>query len=322
MNVRPIMPDEVSMYDQLAVKSGSVFYQSCWATLHGDRLIRYGIFDKLDRLQGGFQLFRQRLWGLTIFRNAPFTPFSGPFLTNGKKKNPVAILEEKRKLLNAMAGFLDKKSYALLFISFDRHIEDILPFYWRGFKVIPGYTYIVDLKKSIDNIWKDMSQTRRNDISKAKRDGLEARLITDRNAIYSLVCGTFDRKDKELDTHTLQNILFKYANKQNSYAFITYKEDRPLACCFVIIGGDIAYYLLGGYNYVEKHHGAGALAIISAIEYAKFLGMRWFDFEGSVIQPIERFFRGFGGCLTPYFTLNKGWLPVEMTLKLYKRSIF
>jgi len=30
-----------------------------------------------------------------------------------------------------------------------------------------------------------------------------------------------------------------------------------------------------------------------------------FDFEGSVRQPIERFFRGFGCCQVPYFSVTK-----------------
>jgi len=29
-----------------------------------------------------------------------------------------------------------------------------------------------------------------------------------------------------------------------------------------------------------------------------------FDFEGSMIEPVERFFRGFGAVQTPYFSLT------------------
>ena len=30
-----------------------------------------------------------------------------------------------------------------------------------------------------------------------------------------------------------------------------------------------------------------------------------FDFEGSVVEPVERFFRGFGGTLRPYFRITR-----------------
>jgi hypothetical protein len=52
------------------------------------------------------------------------------------------------------------------------------------------------------------------------------------------------------------------------------------------------------------------------------LGLRAFDFEGSVVPAIERHFRGFGGTLTPYFRVNKAWLPIEMVLKFFKRRLF
>ena len=34
------------------------------------------------------------------------------------------------------------------------------------------------------------------------------------------------------------------------------------------------------------------------------LGLNQFDFEGSRIQPVEQFFRKFGGKLTPYYTVS------------------
>ena len=43
-----------------------------------------------------------------------------------------------------------------------------------------------------------------------------------------------------------------------------------------------------------------------------------FDFEGSMIPQIEKYFRGFGGELTPYFVLQKNnWMGSTM-LKLRK----
>jgi len=41
-----------------------------------------------------------------------------------------------------------------------------------------------------------------------------------------------------------------------------------------------------------------------------------------MLPEVERFFRGFGGDLVPYFTVNKAWLPLEFMLKLLKREQF
>ena len=59
-----------------------------------------------------------------------------------------------------------------------------------------------------------------------------------------------------------------------------------------------------------------------AIKFAKKLGIKYFDFEGSMVPQIERYFRGFGGKLTPYYRINKAKLPLEILLKFYRRELF
>ena len=54
---------------------------------------------------------------------------------------------------------------------------------------------------------------------------------------------------------------------------------------------------------------AGAACMQAAISKAKELGLKLFDFEGSTIPAIERYFRGFGGELVQYLTVNRAWLP-------------
>ena len=56
--------------------------------------------------------------------------------------------------------------------------------------------------------------------------------------------------------------------------------------------------------------------IRAAILKAKEMGLQVFDFEGSIVPPIERYFRGFGGKLTPIFSVHKAWLPIEIGLKM------
>lgn len=62
--------------------------------------------------------------------------------------------------------------------------------------------------------------------------------------------------------------------------------------------------------------------MFEAIQHTQQLGLERFDFEGSVIPAIERYIRGFGGKLTPYFKVNKAWLPIELAMKFVNRNIF
>ena len=95
----------------------------------------------------------------------------------------------------------------------------------------------------------------------------------------------------------------------------------PVAGVCIIHGHETAYYVLGGYR-EGAHHGAGALAVHCAIVEAHALGLEIFDFEGSSVPSVEKFFRGFGGVLSPSFSVHRAALPIEIALKARFRNRF
>lgn len=188
--------------------------------------------------------------------------------------------------------------------------------------MIPGYTYLLDLSKSIEDIQKGMSAKRRNDMNKATRDGLIVKGVDNFEVVKSLILKTFSRQELVINKGYLDKILFEFANKNNTFAFVTFKDDNPMATSFCVYDKDTAYYLLGGYDDKNKHHGAGALTLWESIKHAKGTGLKWFDFEGSMAPQIESYFRAFGGKLTPYYSARKAKLPLEILLKFFKRELF
>jgi len=142
------------------------------------------------------------------------------------------------------------------------------------------------------------------------------------NVIENLVKSTFMRQNKKVNNYYLKKILYEFTNQENSFSFVALKDGIPLSAALCVYDKNTAYYLLGGYDYENKHHGAGALVIWESIKYAKSIGLKEFDFEGSMVPQIERYFRGFGGRLTPYFRVNKAKLPLEILLKFVKRELF
>jgi hypothetical protein len=283
--------------------------------------VRYGVFQEGGKLLAGFHLYSERTLGVKVLRNPPFTPQCGPFFRT-TATNPVSALEANRVVLAAVADFLDSQRLAVVTISLNPYILDTLPFIWRDFKVVPRYTYILDLAVPLNELSRGMSPARRNDVSKATRDGLTACRTDDLREVRDLVLQSLARQGAQVALRHLDAILFRFSNPNNSYAFTTYCDGAAVASCFIVHDRSRAYYLLGGYNEKLGHHGAGSLALFAAIRHSKEIGLQSFDFEGSMIPAIERYFRGFGGLLTPYATVNKAWLPLEMGLKLARRRLF
>jgi len=321
MKAREIEERECGAYEAVARECGTIFHTTAWTSLVGKGLKRVGVFSKSDELVAGFHYFRSGPAFARYLRNPPCTPMCGPFL-RCSAKNPVAVLELRRNVLTALASFLRRPEFALISLSLGRDIDDALPFVWSRFKVVPRYTYLIDLRQSRNARMGSMSVARRNDLSKATRDGLAAVQANDYRVVRELVRDGFIRNGLGGNDELLDAIFGQFAKPENCYGFVTMRNDEPLAAAFVIHDKRTAYYILGGYRATNGHHGAGALALANAIEHAAELGLEVFDFEGSMIPAIERYFRGFGGKLHSYFTVNRAWLPLELMLKLYKRHIF
>jgi hypothetical protein len=319
--IRPLDAADLDRYDTLAREHGSFFDRVKWTGLFDSALKRCAIFDRGDELRGGFCYFALNYLMLRMVKNPPFTPQIGPFF-QFRASNPAAANNERRDLMTALVEYFERLKPAVISISFSKTAEDALPFYWKSYKVVPRFTYCIDLRQPEDLILKAMTTDRRKSINKALKDELRVEEVHDCRELRNLVLGTFERQRKDFPKRSMEKMLEIFPPGTSSFAFITYKDSEPVAGVYAVHDEKTAYYLLGGYKDENAHHGAGALAMFHAILKAKSLGLEVFDFEGSAIPPIERYFRGFGGRLVSYFSAHKAWLPLEILLKFKKRQWF
>jgi len=306
---------------QLANQLGSIFNSPEWTSIYQKNFLKYGIFDNDNKLIGGFQLYHEKRALLNFYRNPPYSPHIGLFFEN-KSQNKSSRLSFEKSIIQLISEFISKLPYQILSIALPPEFSDTQPFFWNHFKVIPNYTYRLDLSLPVEELNKLMAPERRNDISRAIKDGIEVKKINDFKIIKEIILHTFQRNKKGIDESFIDSILFNFANESNSYAFTAYHKQQALACSLCIFDANTAYYILGGYINNNPHKGAGALCISESIKFAKESGKNIFDFEGSMLKPVEKYFRGFGGELKPYFTVNKANFLVEIMLKFVKRESF
>lgn len=317
LSTRLVSQDDLRAWDALASQHGGLFDSIRWTGLFEAGIRRIGIFDAGGSLRGGFCVWEQRKLGLRVLRNPPFTPHVGPFFEY-RASNRAARTDEARDVMESMATFLDHSGAAVVSLGIALEVKDCLPLSWRGYKVVPHYTYRIDLAQTEDILMTAMSSSRRNDVRKAIADGVAVKDTGDTLAMRALAMETYARQHTAFAPAPTDLVFSRFPPRCNSYCLIAEANGRPLAGVYVVHDARTAYYLVGGYA-DGAHHGAGALAMWHAILKARQLGLQVFDFEGSMIPPIERYFRGFGGQLTPCFSLNKAWLPIEMALKVLPR---
>jgi len=301
-HVRALGQADWPAWDALVEASpqGTHFHSTHLLETNRQRYKLIGCF-KGDALLGGFAY---ELLAPKVAGHSPLTPYSGIVLACPAAKH-LTVLSQHKHVTFALANHL-KRDLNSIDCHMGPEVIDVQPFTWAGYNTSVRYTYRIDLT-DLDRVWNEMEDKRRNDIRKAERDGI----IVDSGGAISEVLAlaemTFERQDEKFGYHELA--LRRYQSllgKGKAKCFIARNPaGKAVAGAYVEWDWRHAYYLAGGYDPAQTHRGAGALAIWEAIKYAKRnLDLQRFDFAGSTIRPIERFFRDFGGTLTPTYVVS------------------
>lgn len=305
-------------YVKLSSKlNASVFNSLQWMGLFKGIKI-YGIFNDNNELTGSFYLYAFTKMGAQMHITPPFTPNNGLFFEN-RAENSANINSFNKNVISEIAEFVNTLTSKLtVFILPTGNIET-QPFSWKNMDVIVKYTYQIDLSTPEDILLANLSSEKRKSLNKAKSDELEIVRETNMKVVKEVILKTFSRNQISKNMDIFDKILFEFANTHNSFAFVAYRDKKPIAATFCVHDSQRAYYLFGGYDAEIKHHGAGVTCMWQSILLAKQMGLKIFDFEGSMIPEVEKYFRGFGGTLVPYYAAYKASLPLKLLFKLRKK---
>lgn len=305
-----------------AESSIGVFGSKRWLSVYGDALTMIGIYKDEHQLIGGFYFLNSKKYGFTFVKLPPYTPHCGLFFFS-ENENQSSKNNFTKEIVSEVCAYFSSLKPALTVLAFPSGIIDMQPFIWDKYKVVPNYTYRIDLQRSMEAIKANFDSKNRNMINKAIKEEVSVK----ENALSKQELFTFfsrSLKEAKANVYTteLKNIFTSFANDSNSFNFSAYKNDQLLGTVFCIYDANTCYYLLGGVDKQSGIQGINNLLLQQSIEKAKQLGCKVFDFEGSMMRGVEKFFRGFGPEIIPYFTVNKAKLPLEMLLKFKKRELF
>lgn len=242
----------------------------------------------------------------------PFTQTLGPWFAPDSQDTKYTTTLGKRQEL--CATFIDQlRAYSSFSQNFHYGITDWLPFYWEGYQQTTRYTYLFDHPDDLSQIWAGMSRSMRRNIRKAK----ESNHITIKRGIpvedfLRAYEGTFRRQriSAPQDTEVLKRLIKVARERSQGDLWGGYDEQGNIhAAVFVIWQESSAYYLAGGGDPALRDSGAHSLVLWECVCSLSGRCER-FDFEGSMIPGVERFFREFGAVQTPYFTITKGKLSL------------
>lgn len=287
-------------------KSVPIFSQPWWLdSVAGKNNWNVALVEKGGQVLASMPFVIKKHLSLTVLTMPLLTQTIGPWLHKSKAKYSKALAQQK-DLLGKLIEQLPPFDHFMQNWHYNQ--TNWLPLFWLGFKQTTRYTYVLPDLLDEKKIWNDFQENIRNDIRKAgNRLKLHVRNDGTVAEFYKLNRLVFERQGNKIPySETFVNGLDKACVQHNARRIFIVEDEngRQYAGVYLIWDANSAYYLMGGSDPQFRNSGANSLCLWEAIKFAATV-TRKFDFEGSMIEPVERFFRAFGAIQTPYFSISK-----------------
>ena len=243
---------------------------------------------------------RRRMRVLTM---PPLTQTLGPWVERSGASAPRALGEENELLAALEAALPSAESFVQQFAP---AMLNALPFYWAGYRLELQYTYRLEGIGSEDAVWHGMRGNVRREIRKARRR-VEVRDDLPLDRFHSVWAKTFERQGLPVPVSVsrLERLDAACATRGARALLSAHDDaDRVHAVAYVVWDANAAFYLLGGADPALRSSGASSLLLWEGITRARAV-TDVFDFEGSMLPSIERYFRSFGARQTPYLRVSR-----------------
>ena len=294
-----------------------VFFRPWWMDMMSANWDAIVIKEKEEVVAVWPYSFEQKM-GFQLLRNPLLTPYLGPQFFLPQKEKAFGRWNQEDRIYQQFWQQLPQWDFFEVMCL--PGYNNFLPFHQKGFSHTQRITYHIDLTASEDVMLQGMKSNQRNHIKQAAQD----LKVMEGTAYLKEFClhhqQTFQRKDKRyLYSEPFLTKLIQTSMAETSGLMLTALHDDGsfAASVFTVYDHDTMYLLLSSFNAQKLHNGAVSLLIFEAIKKAKSLGLKTFDFEGSMDVGIEGFFRSFGGQRVPYLCCTQ----YNSRLWKWKRSL-
>lgn len=245
---------------------------------------------------------RARRFGVTVLTQAPLTRFLGPWVRPCEGRYSTRLSREKELMSALIAGLPRFDAYQA---AFPPAVGNVLPFLWAGFQASVRYTYRLELTGP-DALWAGLDKSVRSHVRRAQRE-LEVRDDLGPAPLLRLYRETMARHATAADAdEELVRRLDEACAARGVRTVLSAvdAQGRVHAAAYVVRDDSTTYLLFSGAD--SELRGSGATSLVRWEAILRAVGVsRRFDFLGSMLEPIERVNRQFGGRQVPYYFLTR-----------------
>ena len=309
-------------YDALVERSpqGSVFALSWWLDAVAHNSWRAHVIDAGEEPAAAWPSAVHRTrWG-QLLTAPPLTPFLGPLFSPSAGRGRSRELKLLESLVEALgdAAHIEARCHP----GFDYWT----PLSWQGFTQTTRYTWRLEDVSDTDAAFSGLRDNIRGDVRKARKQGVTV-VPGDLAEFLSVHASTVSQKGlgevAAASRQALERIEAAASGRDARTILLARGDEGEVhAGGYFVRDWRYVYYLMGGSDPAHRSSGATSLLLWAAIEEAAQRGLG-FDFEGSMLRPVERFFRAFSGVPVAYSVVRRTdstGLRVERAVKQQLRG--
>jgi len=262
------------------------------------------LIEKGGKICASMPYYIKKKYGQTIIKHPLLTQTLGIYFKYPTGQKYSKKLSFEKDMINQIVDQLPK--FDKFTKSFNYKITNLLPFHWREFSINVDYTYTIE-SISMEELEKTLETNTRGRIRKAIKYGVEVYESDDIKKFYELNKMTFVRQQVDIPySFEFINNLYQKCKEHNACKIYFAKDSSGfvIACNFLIYDETKVYYLMGGIDPSKKDLGGMDIIQYESIKFA-LKNNKVFDFEGSMIESLEKYTRGFGAIQKPYFRVTK-----------------
>ncbi|QDT69704.1 hypothetical protein MalM25_26440 [Planctomycetes bacterium MalM25] len=280
----------------------SIFQRDWWLDT-----VAPGQWQSFEVTQGGkivarMPIVQRRRAGVRLLKMPRLTQTLGPWVATPEGSLPTRLAKEE-EWLSELASKIPQFDYFCQ--NWHYSVQNWLPFLWRGFQSSLSTTYILPDLTDLEAVWRNYRGATRTAVRKAQQ-AIVVDSGNDADSLYEMTSMSFGQwgRTPPYSREYLTRLVDACYERDAGKVFTAKDEQGNLHAALLLVWDrNTAYYLVSGSAPALRASCAMSLLMHEAICFASGVS-RTFDFEGSVVKPIERFVRSFGAEPRPFITLR------------------
>lgn len=264
------------------------------------------IYEQNNSITAFWVYVMQNKKGFKLCYNPPLTPYLGIWIEHkhvDEIKNSTQLGNEKevfQALEQQLPHFDDFNQ------NFTVEFKNWYPLFLKNYKQTTRYTYAINQPFNLEEIFADLKRNWKRAIKQSSNE----LIITESNKISDLI--TLKNAAKKEGTSfpifstNIYNSVFNLCESDNiGKLLVAENPEKSIAGALLLVWDNQYVHIIHGATHPKfKKTNAMSLLIWEALKIADSKKLA-FNFEGSMVEAVEHYFRLFNAEQTPYFNISK-----------------